>query len=138
MPAAKPMITSEVSIDRDVYPELYAALSSKPKGARAEMLRALAAEALTARGMRRGGRREAPVLTYEDVPAAPAPAPVAEPAAHVPSEAATTASAPAAAALAASSQIAPEAVEARSDVVPIVSRNPARSLPLHTLTGRSG
>lgn len=38
-----------VGIDADMYPELYAKLSSLGKGARSEMLRKLASEALSAR-----------------------------------------------------------------------------------------
>ncbi len=87
MPAApKPTeITSQVTVDRDVYPELHAILLAKPKNQRAEFLRALAAEAVSSRGVRRPARREASGLAYEDgpgnghhaapLPPAPAPAP---------------------------------------------------------------
>jgi len=50
MPAAKPnVLRSEVAVDKDIHPDLFAALRARTKFARAEYLRALAAEGLAAR-----------------------------------------------------------------------------------------
>jgi type IV secretory pathway VirB10-like protein len=141
MPAAKPnVLRSEVAVDKDIHPDLFAALRARTKFARAEYLRALAAEGLAARNSKAQfqatGQNRRVRDVHDELQPLPSPgAPEVDPAPPAPAAAPTPAPARA------NSSPAPVAHSANSQPAagafpPPANKNPASRLPMATLAGR--